>query len=281
MDWLIDSMNHSNVRSLTVMFNGADILPRLTLPRLANLLCCGPNTSLVVVSAFLSRHPTLRSLHLLCGTSPMNKSLLQDVIGLFSCMTSISASADTLASLLEFPRAFPVLQDVCMQGPITANDTNICLVQNIFMLISRIPTIPAIRLPLTNLASKGWDSFDYRAVDATHRTSAEESTVRAESLLTSITKLTASAVEGHTYGVQLFQAVARFPSVRELHVSDVCLRATSAQAKFIMRLQPYCPSLKRVFINLLSIAWMSSHDPYSKALPGSYLRIYLLILLCF
>ncbi|KAK0437366.1 hypothetical protein EV421DRAFT_2038299 [Armillaria borealis] len=167
MDWLIGSMNHSNVRSLTVMFNGADILPRLTLPRLTNLLCRGPDTSLVAVSAFLSRHPTLQSLHLLGGTSPTNKSLLQDGIGLFPCMTSINASADTLATLLEFPRAFPILQDVCMQGPVTANDTNIRLVQEIFILISRIPTITTIKFPLTNLASKGWDSFDYRAGNAT------------------------------------------------------------------------------------------------------------------
>ncbi|PBK94352.1 hypothetical protein ARMGADRAFT_1079040 [Armillaria gallica] len=56
MDWLIDSMNHSNVQSLTVMFNGTDILPRLT-----NLLCRGPNTSLVAVTTFLAPHPTLQA----------------------------------------------------------------------------------------------------------------------------------------------------------------------------------------------------------------------------
>ncbi|KAK0220853.1 hypothetical protein EDD85DRAFT_960757 [Armillaria nabsnona] len=251
MDWLVYSMNHSNVRSLTLMFNGADILPCLTLPRLTNLLCRGPNTSLVAVRTFLSRHPTLQSLHLLGGTSPANMNLLQDGVGPFPCMKSISASADTLAILLEFPQAFPILQDVCMQGPITANDTNIRLVRDMFMLISRIPTITAIKFPLTNLTSKGWGSFDYRAVNATRFTSAEEFSIRAESLLTSITKLTASAAEGHNYGVRFFQAVARFPSVRELHVNDVRLRTASAQVKFIMRLQPCCPSLKRVFINLV------------------------------
>ncbi len=232
------------------MFNGADVLPRLTLPRLTKLLCRGPNTSLVDVSAFLSRHPTLQNRHLLGGTSPTNKSLLQDRIMLFPSITSISTSADTLAILLEFPQAFPILQEVCMQGPITANDTNIRLVQYVFILISRIRTVTAIKYPLTNLTNKGWDSLNYRAVNDIRLTCAKESTARVESLLTSITKSIASAVEGHNYGVQFFQAVASFPSVRELHVSDVRLRATSARAKFIKILQPCCPSLKRVFINL-------------------------------
>ncbi|KAF7974556.1 hypothetical protein HWV62_10034 [Athelia sp. TMB] len=256
-DWLVASINQSNIHSLSLYkvecapWTGGEALRALTLPSLAKLSITElPGLQWVDIAAFLVRHPKIMSLYLKCDAAiPAEAPQLPH--NALPSLSTLRSSPLYIQHFLRSPTSLRVLKHVEVDShlPRVTGDfvVDFADVEDTLVLLSRHPTITSIGLPLLlngmanewlmNGSSPGKDG-GRRDVErlATH--------VKTVKICPTITLTSAT-----TFAL-LPRWLALMPAIQHVDLTVVWGLDTTQKTTFLAELAAVCPTAETVQIGL-------------------------------
>ncbi|KAK0221047.1 hypothetical protein EDD85DRAFT_271157 [Armillaria nabsnona] len=245
MAWMLQSMEESPVRVLTLSSLSDDTIlkiTKITLSSLQTVTLSGDTFSFAAVAAFLESHQQIKSLiitwkpvSIVTGSKGHKRSKL-DLKTSFEpaarlSLSSITGTATAIRALLSTPEAFPFLEGVDI------TDGDVTEMQEALLLISHIPTVHHLCLHLQDLNE--WLRFKFRR---------GRGVKRAEELLKGITDFSISLDHQEVIRtVEIPIAAALIPNLERFHTTS--RYSEREQLNFVRKMKNACSSLKMVAVD--------------------------------
>ncbi|KAK0434849.1 hypothetical protein EV421DRAFT_1909149 [Armillaria borealis] len=171
LDWVLCCLNNSPVHA--VVMDGAmeSTLLQMNLPHLdsfTSLYAPDEMETTVDMVDFLGRHPSLKTLIL--GVHTFRWGHAEQVrwaLRPLPMLHNISASMDMLNLLLAIPSMYPVMQEICILGPIIEDprgrtqEAHMISLSALLIHISQMPTVTLLKLPfIDDFRGDTWNTWN-------------------------------------------------------------------------------------------------------------------------